>query len=72
MICGRVEFIGYTSEVLQDASYFAEHANRQDIALEDVRLAIQAKVNFSFTQPPAREVCAILSLCVKLSRLLFL
>eukprot|EP01102_Stenamoeba_stenopodia_P005848 TRINITY_DN16561_c0_g1_i1.p1 TRINITY_DN16561_c0_g1~~TRINITY_DN16561_c0_g1_i1.p1 ORF type:complete len:200 (+),score=59.21 TRINITY_DN16561_c0_g1_i1:153-752(+) len=46
----------YTTEVLQDSLLYAEHSGRSDLDLEDVRLAIQNKVGFSFTQPPPREV----------------
>jgi len=46
----------YTTEVLHDALLYSEHAGRPELELEDVRLAIQNKVGFSFTQPPPREV----------------
>jgi transcription initiation factor TFIID subunit 9B len=42
--------------VLQDASQYAHHASKSEISLDDIRLAIQSKVNYSFTQPPPREV----------------
>ena len=47
---------GYTSQVFQDARMFSEHAGRADVDLDDLKLAIQSKVNISFTQPPPREV----------------
>ena len=43
-------------DVFQESILYADHAGRQDITLDDVRLAIQAKVNYSFTSPPPREV----------------
>ena len=46
----------YLHDVFKDASVYSEHANKPDLDLEDVRLAIQSRVNFSFTQPPPREV----------------
>jgi len=46
----------YTTDVLQDAQVFCEHSNKTEIDLDDVRLAIQSRVNQSFTQPPSREV----------------
>ncbi|VAH68788.1 unnamed protein product [Triticum turgidum subsp. durum] len=35
---------------------YADHAGKPQLDADDVRLAIQAKVNFSFSQPPPREV----------------
>jgi len=51
---GRIT--GYTIEVFQEAQAYAEHAGHEELTLEDVRLAIQAKVTHSFTSPPSREV----------------
>eukprot|EP01104_Vermistella_antarctica_P001310 TRINITY_DN11366_c0_g1_i1.p1 TRINITY_DN11366_c0_g1~~TRINITY_DN11366_c0_g1_i1.p1 ORF type:complete len:172 (+),score=41.79 TRINITY_DN11366_c0_g1_i1:112-627(+) len=45
----------YSSEVFQDALVYSEHAGKPKIDLADVRLAIQSRVNFSFTSPPPRE-----------------
>ncbi|XP_042408210.1 transcription initiation factor TFIID subunit 9-like [Zingiber officinale] len=46
----------YVVDVLTDAQIYADHASKTSIDPDDVRLAIQAKVNFSFSQPPPREV----------------
>ena len=46
----------YVGDVLRDAQVYADHAGKAQIDADDVRLAIQAKVNFSFSQPPPREV----------------
>jgi histone H3/H4 len=46
----------YVQEVLQDAQFYAEHAGRTEICIDDVKLAIQAKVNLAFIAPPSREV----------------
>ncbi|KAG0469907.1 hypothetical protein HPP92_015991 [Vanilla planifolia] len=46
----------YVVDVLSDAQVYAEHAGKTAIDPDDVRLAIQYKVNFSFSQPPPREV----------------
>jgi transcription initiation factor TFIID subunit 9B len=46
----------YVGDVLRDAQVYADHAGKPQIDADDVRLAIQAKVNFSFSQPPPREV----------------
>ncbi|KAM3334198.1 hypothetical protein ACQJBY_028941 [Aegilops geniculata] len=43
----------YVGDVLGDAQVYADHAAKPQLV---VRLAIQAKVNFSFSQPPPREV----------------
>eukprot|EP00741_Cyanophora_paradoxa_P025533 tig00000383_g24639.t1 len=46
----------YVSEVLTDARDYMDHAARQNLELDDVRLAIQSKVNQTFTQPPPKEL----------------
>lgn len=46
----------YVVEVLTDAQVYSEHAGKAAIDCDDVKLAIQSKVNFSFSQPPPREV----------------
>lgn len=46
----------YVGDVLGDAQVYADHAGKVQLDADDVRLAIQAKVNFSFSQPPPREV----------------
>ena len=48
--------VGYVSDVFEDAKEYSLHAKKEDLDLDDVRLAIQSRVNFSFTQPPPREV----------------
>ncbi|KAK8970812.1 hypothetical protein KSP40_PGU013542 [Platanthera guangdongensis] len=46
----------YVVDVLSDAQIYAEHAGKAIVDPDDVRLAIQSKVNFSFSQPPPREI----------------
>ncbi|KAJ0630877.1 putative transcription factor Hap3/NF-YB family [Helianthus annuus] len=46
----------YVVEVLTDAQVYSEHAGKATVDSDDVKLAIQSKVNFSFSQPPPREV----------------
>ncbi|KAG2722616.1 hypothetical protein I3760_02G134900 [Carya illinoinensis] len=46
----------YVVDVLTDAQVYSEHAGKAAIDTGDVKLAIQSKVNFSFSQPPPREV----------------
>ena len=48
---------GYVSDVLEDAVVYSDHAGKNRVDVDDVRLAIQGRVNFSFTGPPPREVC---------------
>lgn len=52
---------GYTHDVLQDALVYSDHAASRtgmasNISLDDVQLAIQARVNHEFTGPPPKEV----------------
>ncbi|XP_050230919.1 transcription initiation factor TFIID subunit 9 [Mercurialis annua] len=46
----------YVVDVLTDAQVYSEHAAKSCIDPDDVKLAIQSKINFSFSQPPPREV----------------
>ncbi|KAL6509652.1 Transcription initiation factor TFIID subunit 9 [Orobanche gracilis] len=46
----------YVVDVLTDAQVYSEHAGKSMIDSDDVKLSIQSKVNFSFSQPPPREV----------------
>jgi transcription initiation factor TFIID subunit 9B len=48
--------VGYCSEILQDATQYADHSQKDRIDLNDLKLAIQARVNTSFTPAPSREV----------------
>lgn len=57
----------YTYDVLSDALVYADHASgRQastNVTLEDVSLAIQSRVNYSFTKPPEKDVSAVAVRC---------
>lgn len=53
----------YVVEVLTDAQVYSEHASKSNIDCDDVKLAIQSKVNFSFSQPPPREVYIYMHCC---------
>lgn len=46
----------YVVDVLTDAQVYSEHAGKSAIDCDDVKLAVQSEVNFSFSQPPPREV----------------
>lgn len=53
-------FIGYITNVLEDAKVYSEHAKKKEIDVSDVQLAIEAKMNHSFTPPPPREASTII------------
>lgn len=50
----------YTYDVLSDALVYSDHANSRqagsNLSLDDVNLAIQSRVNHSFTKPPEKDV----------------
>lgn len=50
----------YTYDVLSDALVYADHASARQasssLSLDDVNLAIQSRVNYSFTKPPEKDV----------------
>lgn len=46
----------HTTQVLEEGMLFSQHAGREELNLDDVRLALQSKVNTSFVPPPPREV----------------
>ena len=49
-------FIGYIADVLEDARVCSLHASKKQIDQDDVKLAIERKLDHSFTSPPPREV----------------
>ncbi|KAK0532720.1 Transcription initiation factor TFIID subunit 9 [Tilletia horrida] len=63
----------YTHDVLQDALVYADHAAARSgagagasgaagaLSLEDIQLAIQSRVNYSFTHPPPKDVLVSLA-----------
>lgn len=46
----------YAGDVLTDAQLYSEHAGKGLIDSDDIKLAIQSRVNFTFSQPPPRGV----------------
>ncbi|KAI8770710.1 transcription initiation factor TFIID subunit 9B [Biomphalaria glabrata] len=46
----------YVTDVLEDAKVYSNHANRKSVDTEDVRLAVQMKMDHSFTTPPPRDL----------------
>lgn len=55
----------YTYDVLSDALVYSDHANARqagsNLSLEDVNLAIQSRVNYSFTKPPEKDMLLALA-----------
>jgi len=47
---------GYVSDVLDDAKVYSTHANKKALDTEDVQLAVQCRMDHSFTTPPPRDV----------------
>mmetsp|Transcript_533 Transcript_533/g.997 ORF Transcript_533/g.997 Transcript_533/m.997 type:complete len:181 (+) Transcript_533:187-729(+) len=46
----------YVCEIIDEARGYCEYAGKKEIGIEDVRLSIQSRISYSFTQPPSREV----------------
>ena len=42
--------------VLEDAKVYSDHCGKKEIDESDVRLAIQNRMDHSFTSPPPRDV----------------
>ncbi|EPQ31242.1 uncharacterized protein PFL1_01427 [Pseudozyma flocculosa PF-1] len=55
----------YTYDVLSDALVYADHASTRQgtssVSLDDVTLAIQSRVNYSFTTPPEKDTLLALA-----------
>lgn len=49
-------FEGYITTVLEDAIVYSKHAGKKDVDADDVQLAIQSRLDHSYTNPPPREV----------------
>jgi len=49
---------GYLTDVLGDAKLCSSHANKKSIDLDDIKMAIQFKLDHSYTNPPPRDVCS--------------
>ncbi|MCD7463747.1 Transcription initiation factor TFIID subunit 9 [Datura stramonium] len=48
-----------------DAQVYSEHAGKASIDSDDIKLSIQTKVNFSFSQPPPREKFMTFSMVIR-------
>jgi hypothetical protein len=54
--------------VLEDARVYCNHANKKEIDADDIKLAVQIRMDNSFTSPPPRDVCLIkLTICFSVS-----
>jgi histone H3/H4 len=51
-----VFLLGYVTNILEDARVYSEHAQKKEIDISDVKLAVQTRMDHSFTAPPPREV----------------
>lgn len=45
----------HLTELLSDASLYADHAERRDLTVDDVRLAVEGRALTSFTSPPSKD-----------------
>ena len=54
-VCVRV-CAGYVTTVLEDAKVYSEHAQKKEVDVSDVKLAVETRVDHSFTSPPPKEV----------------
>lgn len=46
----------YVTDILDDAKVYSNHASKKNIDVEDVKLAIQCRLDHSFTTPPPRDL----------------
>ncbi|ESP04893.1 hypothetical protein LOTGIDRAFT_109218 [Lottia gigantea] len=46
----------YVTDILDDAKIYSSHANKKTIDVDDVKLAVQCKMDHSFTAPPPRDL----------------
>ena len=56
-------YLGYTLNILSDAQLYADHAGRpsDSLELDDIRLAVDARLAHSFTSRPDKETLAQLA-----------
>ena len=47
---------GYVTTVLEDAKVYSEHAQKKEVDVSDVKLAVETRIDHSFTSPPPKEV----------------
>lgn len=51
---------GYVTSIIEDAKIYATHAKKANVDADDIRLAIQCRMDQSFTSPPPRDVSGFL------------
>lgn len=44
--------------IIEDAKIYATHAKKSSVDADDIKLAIQCRMDQSFTSPPPRDVSA--------------
>ena len=49
-------FTGYVTTIIEDAKIYATHAKKSSVDADDIKLAIQCRMDQSFTSPPPRDV----------------
>lgn len=60
---------GYITNVLEDARVYSEHAQKKELDVSDVKLAVQTRMDHSFTTPPPRDVSQNVASVLMYSRL---
>lgn len=50
---------GYVTTIIEDAKIYATHAKKSTVDSDDIKLAIQCRMDQSFTSPPPRDVMNI-------------
>uniref|UniRef100_A0A8C1F6W3 TAF9 RNA polymerase II, TATA box binding protein (TBP)-associated factor n=1 Tax=Cyprinus carpio carpio TaxID=630221 RepID=A0A8C1F6W3_CYPCA len=48
-------FLGYITTIIEDAKIYSTHAKKSTVDADDIRLAIQCRVDQSFISPPPRD-----------------
>eukprot|EP00010_Vexillifera_abyssalis_P008307 CAMPEP_0201549588 /NCGR_PEP_ID=MMETSP0173_2-20130828/6048_1 /ASSEMBLY_ACC=CAM_ASM_000268 /TAXON_ID=218659 /ORGANISM="Vexillifera sp., Strain DIVA3 564/2" /LENGTH=122 /DNA_ID=CAMNT_0047959303 /DNA_START=102 /DNA_END=470 /DNA_ORIENTATION=- len=57
VVTQMLEFMNrYVINVLTDAQVYSKHAEKPNLDVGDVRLAVKSRMNTSFTHPPPREL----------------
>lgn len=51
-----VLFVGYVTTIIEDAKIYSSHAKKPSVDADDIKLAIQCRMDQSFTSPPPRDV----------------
>lgn len=49
-------FAGYVTTIIEDAKIYSAHAKKSSVDADDIKLAIQCRMDQSFTSPPPRDV----------------